>query len=159
MIRRATESDLPRVLQIYAAARAFMKRSGNPTQWGDRHPAPDILQEDIRQSRLYVVSDPDGRIWGCFVMMSGPDRTYQVIEQGSWRQDAPYGVLHRVASDGTKTGLVAMCISFAAQQYSYLRIDTHKDNLPMQRAVEKLGFVRRGIIYVEDGTPRIAYDR
>jgi hypothetical protein len=29
----------------------------------------------------------------------------------------------------------------------------------MQHVVEKHGFSRRGIIYIADGTPRIAYER
>ena len=38
-----------------------------------------------------------------------------------------------------------------------IRVDTHRDNIVMQRLVEKLGFSRRGIIYIADGTERIAY--
>ena len=37
--------------------------------------------------------------------------------------------------------------------------DTHEDNYVMQKVFEKNGFRRCGIIYVEDGTPRIAYQR
>ena len=43
-------------------------------------------------------------------------------------------------------------------QIAHLRIDTNEDNRVMQRTVEKAGFTRRGIIYIADGTPRIAYD-
>lgn len=38
MIRPAREGDMPRILEIYAAARAFMKTSGYPTQLTDRYP-------------------------------------------------------------------------------------------------------------------------
>lgn len=158
MIRKARETDLPRVLEIYAAARAFMRANGNPTQWQGGHPKESALQEDIALGRLYVAEE-DGRIWGCFVLTAGPDDTYRVIENGSWSCEDAYGVIHRVACDGTGKGLVAKCIAFAAQTYPYLRVDTHRDNLPMQRALEKEGFAKRGIIYVSDGTPRIAYDR
>jgi len=158
MVRPACPGDLPRLLEIYDAARSFMRRNGNPTQWSGGYPGKALLESDIGAGRLYVAEDGD-RVWGCFVLMSGPDETYNIIESGSWGQDAPYGALHRVASDGTRKGLVAEAVCFAARQYSYLRIDTHRDNLPMQHAVEKLGFRKRGIIYVSDGTPRIAYDR
>ena len=40
-----------------------------------------------------------------------------------------------------------------------LRADTHADNLTMQRCLEREGFVRCGTIYVEDGTPRVAFER
>lgn len=39
-----------------------------------------------------------------------------------------------------------------------LRADTHRDNLPMQRVLEKAGFSLRGVIYVEDGSERLAYE-
>ena len=40
-----------------------------------------------------------------------------------------------------------------------LRIDTHKDNKIMINLIEKAGFERCGTIYVDDGTPRIAYQK
>ena len=55
MIRSAKMEDLPRVLDIYASARAFMVRSGNPTQWSDRYPLEEDILEDIALQRLYVV--------------------------------------------------------------------------------------------------------
>ena len=38
-------------------------------------------------------------------------------------------------------------------------VDTHADNKVMQHLLESEGFTRCGIIHVEDGTPRIAYQR
>ena len=49
-------------------------------------------------------------------------------------------------------------VEFAKGRIAHLRIDTHEDNKVMQRAVEKQGFQRCGIILTDDGTPRIAYD-
>lgn len=40
-----------------------------------------------------------------------------------------------------------------------LRADTHADNKIMQHLLEKNGFARCGIIHVEDGTPRVAYQK
>ncbi len=40
-----------------------------------------------------------------------------------------------------------------------LKLDTHNDNKPMQNLLKKLGFVPCGIITVEDGTERIAFQR
>ena|GEM_PF-5473312 len=33
MIRQATVQDIPTILRIYDAARAFMRHTGNMTQW------------------------------------------------------------------------------------------------------------------------------
>ena len=155
MIRRAGPADMDRILKIYETARRFMVENGNPTQWGTGYPSRQILEEDIRRERLYVVTE-DGRICGVFMFSIGDDPTYARIE-GSWRSDAPYGVIHRVA--GVGGGIFAVVLEYCARQIGHLRIDTHADNKPMQHVVDKAGFCRRGIIYVADGSPRIAYDR
>ena len=70
----------------------------------------------------------------------------------------PYGVIHRVAGDGSG-GILKAVIQFADEKSGYLRIDTHSDNYVMQKALTKYGFQKCGIIFVEDGSPRIAFDR
>ena len=46
------------------------------------------------------------------------------------------------------------------EQCGHIRIDTHTDNTVMQNLLEKLGYTKRGIIYVvEDNYPRFAYDK
>ena len=77
--------------------------------------------------------------------------------RGSWLSDAPYGVIHRVASDGRMPGVFHRCAAFCRARCANLRIDTHHDNHTMQRLIEGAGFRRCGVIYVEDGSPRIAY--
>ena len=86
--------------------------------------------------------------------------TYRHIEDGTWLDDSPYGVVHRLASDGSVKGVGAFCIDWAFRQCGHLRIDTHGDNIVMQNLLAKLGFARRGTIYVEeDEFPRIAYEK
>lgn len=153
-IRRAEPADLDRILEIYEIARKFMVENGNPTQWKDGYPAREMLEADIRLERLFVVEEED--ICGVFMFTVGDDPTYAHIA-GSWRSSEPYGVIHRIA--GVGGGIFAAALEYCTEQIYHLRIDTHADNKPMQHAVEKAGFSRRGIIYVADGTPRIAYDR
>mgnify|MGYP003296922186 CR=1 FL=1 len=38
-----------------------------------------------------------------------------------------------------------------------IRIDTHHDNVVMQRLLKKLGFQYCGIIHLENGDPRLAF--
>jgi hypothetical protein len=65
-----------------------------------------------------------------------------------------------IASDGSAKGVGRTCIEWAFARCSHLRIDTHPDNIIMQRLLEKTGFKRCGIIHVlQDGTPRFAYER
>lgn len=156
-IRRAKDGDLPEIKEIYAYARSFMARTGNPNQWGQKNPPPEQLVEDIREGKLYVVTEA-GQIHGVFFFSLGSDPTYNYIEDGQWHSHMPYGTIHRIASDGSG-GVFGAALDFCRKRSSYLRIDTHEDNKIMQHVVQKHGFRRCGIIYVADGSPRIAYDR
>lgn len=156
MIRLAQTGDLDRIMDIYSAARAFMRRSGNPTQWGDHHPPRDMLEQDIAQQHLYVWLE-DGVIHGVFAFVLGDDPSYAHIEDGNWLNDEPYGTIHRIASSGETRGVFAQCLAFCRGLHGNIRIDTHHDNLVMQQLVTRHGFVRCGIVYVSDGSPRIAY--
>ena len=40
-----------------------------------------------------------------------------------------------------------------------LKIDTHRDNRIMQHLLDKNGFTYCGIIYLDDGTERLAYQK
>lgn len=156
-VRNAAAEDLPRILEIYAYARTFMAKTGNPNQWGTTHPPKAQLQEDIRLGQLYVV-ESEGNIHGVFAYLTGEDPTYGYIEDGSWLSDSPYGTIHRVAADGSG-GVFAAVMTYALSRNPHVRIDTHHDNHVMQHVVTKYGFVRRGIIYLENGDPRIAYEK
>jgi hypothetical protein len=158
MIRLAKAEDLPRLLEIYAAARTFMRQNGNSLQWAGGHPSAEILREDIAQGRLYAIEE-NGWIGGVFMLAAGPDDTYDQIYDGAWGWDQPYGVIHRIAGDGSIKGVLAKAVEFAEARFDYLRIDTHEQNIPMQNALKKQHFTRRGVIYIHDGTPRLAYDR
>lgn len=155
-IRKAKQEDFSRILQIYAMARRFMAENGNPDQWGDYHPPREMLQRDIDEGVLYVAEDGTG-IHGVFAFLLGEDPTYVMINDGHWRSQRPYGTIHRIASDGSG-GVFRACQAFCLNTISHLRIDTHRDNHIMQRALHRSGFSYRGVIYVSDGTERIAYD-
>ena len=157
-VRNAVSEDLPRIEEIYAYARSFMEKTGNPNQWGKTNPPHEWLVDDIEKKLLYVITDDQG-IHGVFYFFIGPDPTYSVIENGYWRSNTPYGTIHRIAGDGSG-GVLAAAVAFGKQRVNHLRIDTHDDNKVMQRTLVKLGFEKRGIIYVrEDNDPRIAFEK
>lgn len=161
-IRKTNESDFATVMKIYARAREFMAETGNPNQWGPtKWPPEALVREDIATGKGYVCVE-DGRVVGTFFFDHGEDiePTYRTIEDGSWAVDGPYGVVHRIASDGSVRGVGAFCIGWALEQCGHLRIDTHADNVVMQSLLAKLGFERRGIVHVvEDSYPRLAFER
>ena len=154
----AKETDLPRILEIYDIAKAYMRASGNPNQWNGAYPDPETLREDIEKQRLYVYKN-NGRIHGVFMLLLEEEPTYAYIEDGSWREETPYGTIHRLAGDGEVKGIFAKCVAFCEGKVKYLRADTHFDNHTMQHLLEKNGFERRGIIYLKNGDPRIAYQK
>ena len=161
-IRKSTEADVTRMMEIYAIARKFMADHGNPNQWGPTHWPPEaLIHEDIAAGNSYVCTE-DGRVVGTFFYIYGKDiePTYRSIEDGSWLSDEPYGVVHRLAGDGSVKGVGAFCLDWAFAQSGHMRVDTHGDNVVLQGLLKKLGFVHRGTIYVvEDNYPRLAYEK
>jgi len=154
-IRPATQADLEKIEGIYAYARHFMAENGNPTQWINGYPRREMLEEDIRNGELYV-AERGNEIYGVFLFVIGEDPTYGYIENGAWISDLPYGTIHRIAS--CRSGLFVEALEFCRSLCSHIRIDTHENNKPMQHLVQKHGFTRCGIIYTDDGSPRIAYE-
>ena len=113
------------------------------------------------QEEALCVNDA-GRVIGAFYFASGPDiePRYRDITEGAWADDRPYGVVHRIASDGSEPGVGTFCLQWAYGRCGRLRIDTHPDNRVMQGLLSKLGFEKRGIIHVEeDDNPRFAYEK
>ena len=153
---KAGPNDLDAIMQIYDHARAFMAQTGNPTQWGDGYPRRQLLEADIAQGNCYVCVDDDG-IQGVFVLIFWEEPAYADIQDGAWKNDAPYAAVHRLAGSGAVKGVAKACFDFCKGQIANLRADTHADNKIMQHLFEANGFERCGIIHVEDGSPRIAY--
>ena len=162
-IRKSEETDVRRMMDIYAYARNFMKEHGNPNQWGRTNwPPEEKIQDDIRNGHSYVCVNDDGKVIGTFFFNYGKDIEphYLDIEGGAWRDESPYGVVHRIAADGSEKGIGTFCIQWAYEQCGHLRIDTHGDNTVMQNLLKKLGFVHCGTIYVEeDNDPRLAFEK
>lgn len=154
-IQKATMKHWDDIGGIYERARSFMRETGNPNQWKFTHPLPEMLQEDIDKGNLYVVLD-EKDVLGVFALLYGEDPTYAYIE-GSWLNNDTYVTIHRIASAGKKSGILNAAIHYALGQSDNVRIDTHHDNKVMQHLLSKLGFSKCGIIYLENGEPRIAY--
>lgn len=162
-IRPAHDNDLQRISDIYSHAREQMILSGNPNQWGNDKPSPETIKADIDNKQSYTITS-NGQICGVFAFIIGPDPTYQIIEDGSWLNDEPYGTIHRIASSGQIKGILAEVLSFCecrirSIRIHNIRIDTHEDNQIMQHLLEKYSYTKCGHIYVEDGTQRIAYQK
>ena len=161
-IRHSEERDLSRILEIYSHARAFMAEHGNPNQWGRTNwPPKELIRQDIREGHSYVC-EWERKVVGTFYYNYGLNiaPTYEVIRDGAWLAEGPFGVVHRLAGDGSVKGIGRRCLSWAFEQCGHLRIDTHSDNLVMQNLLQSLGFQHCGTIFVrEDCEPRLAYEK
>ena len=149
--------DWEEIQKIYASARQFMAEHGNGGQWGTNYPSEELLLDNIAQEKLYVCIEEG--IAAVFYFAVEEDPTYRVIEDGAWLNEEPYGVVHRIASARTVRGAATFCMNWAFRQTGNIRIDTHKDNIPMQNMLKKNGFRYCGTIYLENGDPRIAFQK
>lgn len=159
IIRKTTMHDIPELLEIYAGARDFMRRNGNPHQWWDYYPPRGILEEDVSFGRGYAVVNDNGKILATFMFQIGEDEMYNVIENGAWLNNDAYGVIHRVASSGVVKGMLPVIVGFCSDFCDNIRMDTHEDNKIMQHLLEKNGFIRCGTVHIFNGDPRIAYQK
>lgn len=156
-IEKATKADLDKMQEIFSCARAYMRESGNPTQWGTSRPPLFLIERDLSRGVSYLVFE-DGELCGTFSYTLGDEPTYKKID-GKWLDDAPYGTIHRIASNGKSKGLFAFCLQFCETFGVDIRIDTHENNRTMLHLLEKNGFVRCGNITIDDGTTRIAFQK
>ncbi len=157
MIRLATKEDLPFIFPIFDLAKKYMQKEGNITQWNKNYPAESLLLSDIEKNQLFVYIE-NNIIEGVFVLQSGDDPAYSYIENGSFKYDKPYKTIHRIASSGNIPGIFEKCLAFCKENAEFLRIDTHADNKTMRHLILKHGFLESGIVYMADGSPRIAYE-
>lgn len=149
--------DLAQVMAIYTAAQQRMEAAGNP-QWPRGWPSEERVRADIDAGISYIMEE-DGETVAVFVLFLGDEPTYAIIEDGAWLNDGPYGTLHRIASNGKTRGVLQAVLAYCESVQPNMRVDTHETNLAMQHILEKNGYVRCGRIYVEDGSPRIAYQK
>ncbi len=154
-IRTAKFDEIEEILAVYGKARRYMAESGNPLQWGSIYPPRELVESDISGGNLFVL-EHDGKIYGVFAFFPQGDSVYDCIE-GSWLNDLPHAAIHRVASDGTHRGVLSECIDFCLSVSNNLKIDTHRDNLTMQAALKKLGFICCGTVYYSPTEPRLAF--
>ncbi len=146
-------------MPIIDEARLIMRENGNMTQWSNGYPSDTIILKDINSGHGFVcILDEEVVGYFSFIAGNNPEPTYNVIE-GNWLNKDPYGVIHRLASGRKAKGIARAAFDFAFTKINTIRVDTHHENIPMQNFLKKNGFAYCGIIYVNDGTPRDAFQK
>ncbi|MDL2323825.1 GNAT family N-acetyltransferase [Ruminococcaceae bacterium OttesenSCG-928-A16] len=157
------------MLAIIEEAKAFMRQQGLP-QWQNGYPNMASVEEDIAKGQAYLLL-ASGQPAGTLALCYEDDPTYHNITNGSWRTNTrPYAAIHRVAAASAYRGsnLAATMMTNAeaiARQSGFpsVRIDTHEQNQPMQKFLQKNGYQRCGTIYLNGSTlpddKRIAFEK
>lgn len=157
-IRKAEKKDIPAVMEIIMQAKKYLAMHQIP-QWQTGYPEEIDIQDDLDHQGGYVAVENNVVKGYCFIKVM-PDHNYDVIE-GKWLNDEPYAVMHRTCiHDSCKgNGIAGMFVETAAEKADNIRADTHEKNRSMRKMLENQGFTACGTVYMEDGTPRIGYQK
>ncbi|MCD2256513.1 GNAT family N-acetyltransferase [Lactobacillus sp. CC-MHH1034] len=166
VFRKATVNDFDKIMEIIEQAKVLLSERRIPQWQGTDSPDDVLIHSDIEQGIAYVL-EADGEVVATAALTTEIDAAYEAIEEGQWLKsaDARYISLHRVAVDATKKnsgyarkfigGLVNESVNLG---YHDIRIDTHPDNLAMQKVIKISGFQYQGIVYLpHENGKRYAY--
>lgn len=160
-------ADLNSIMKIIGDAQLYLA-SLDINQWQDGYPNENQIKQDIQNNDSYIIINDEDVAIGTTVFTFKEELTYRKIE-GSWitNQNECYGVIHRLAVDNDyrKIGLAKFVFDTCEElvkTHTYansLRIDTHKDNKGMQLLLNRRGYQYCGIITLESGDERLAFEK
>ncbi|MDD8049520.1 MAG: GNAT family N-acetyltransferase [Thomasclavelia sp.] len=159
-LRKTKTEDIDQVIQIINQAIAYMK-DNNINQWQDGYPNNAAIELDIYNKEGYVLVDSNDVVVATCMVTTNGEPSYKVID-GKWLNSDDYICIHRIAVDSNYKGkqlakvLVSKILNLFPD-YHNVKVDTHDDNLSMQRFLEKNKFTYCGHITLNDGTLRKAY--
>lgn len=162
--RKSTKQDINRIMDIIKQVQAYFKEQGID-QWQNNYPNTEVISKDVDSENSYVLLK-DNNIVATTVISFDGEETYNSIYEGNWISNDKYAVIHRVAVDNTYKGLglsheiikyaEKLCLNKGVHS---IKVDTHIENIPMKQSLKKSGFEYCGIIYLEDGSKRIAFEK
>lgn len=168
IIRKANINDIDGILMIVNDAVALLK-SNKVNQWQNGYPNREVFLNDIKKGTLYVACDEDV-IAGVCNLCFDKDPSYEKVYLGNWLTNDNYLVIHRIAvkKEYYHKGVANMMFSFSEElalnnNVKSIKIDTHKDNIPMKQILKRNGYQECGIIYLvnyaDQDKERVAYEK
>ena len=164
IIRKSLKEDVKDIMKIINKAKEFLKENG-VDQWQDGYPNNETIESDILNNDSYVVLK-DNNIVATLAISFDGEKTYDVIYDGKWISNGKYAVIHRIAIDNEYRGtgvssyilqkVYEICLD---NNIHSIKIDTHEKNIPMQKLLKKNDFKYCGVIYLEDNSKRIAFEK
>jgi RimJ/RimL family protein N-acetyltransferase len=162
--RKAVETDINNIMNIIKQAQVYFKEQGI-NQWQDNYPNIETIRNDIMDKNGYVLLK-DNNIVVTVAVSFDKEKTYDSIYDGEWISNNEYAVIHRMAVDNNYKGLglssqiikntEQLCLNKGVHS---IKVDTHEENLSMQKLLKKNKFQYCGIIYLEDKSKRIAFEK
>jgi RimJ/RimL family protein N-acetyltransferase len=150
MIRQAKLDDLDAIFDIRLEASNRLKQM-HINQWQSESPTKEKFLEDISKGICFVY-EFNGIILGTATFQIEPEYTYQTLTDVT----IPAITLHRIAvsNKGLHRGIGHAFFDFMQDHalslgYHKLYVDTHPDNLIMQKLLHKHDFVLLGTIELE----------
>ena len=156
--RRAVPEDMDALLDILEQAKAYLRESG-VDQWQEGYPNREALLADMEAGRGWIF-ECEGRPAGYECISMSPEECYRDID-GAWLTEGEnYAVIHRAmaAADFRHTKLASEMFSLAEDLAAGMgrqsvRVDTHRDNMAMNRLCEKLGYTFCGVVDLSSVDP------
>ena len=162
--RKSTINDMPDIMNIFKQAQSYFKEN-RIDQWQNNYPNENVISNDIKNNDSYVMMLNDKVIATIFASFE-EEITYNKIYDGKWLNDDDYCVIHRIAVDNSFKGqgifykLIKNVEELCKPKGIHtIKVDTHEDNITMQNTLNKNGFTYCGVIYLEDGDKRVAYQK
>ncbi|KRG11077.1 GNAT family N-acetyltransferase [Lederbergia galactosidilytica] len=162
--RKTTEEDIDQIMAIIKQAQQYFK-DNHIDQWQNNYPNVQTIKKDMQNGYSYVLVNERNIIATAAISFDG-EKTYNQIYGGKWLSDEKYAVIHRLAVDPQHKGLgissevlknvEKMCTD---QGVNSIKIDTHAQNSSMQRLLQKNNFTYCGVIYLGNGSKRIAFEK
>lgn len=164
-LKKAKLEHINEIMDIIQGAQEYLKIQ-EIDQWQNNYPNIETINNDINNNNSYILVNDADIIVGTTALIFGNDKTYDAIYEGKWLTDDKYATLHRMAinPDCHGLGLATEIIKQAEvvcknKGIASIKVDTHKENIGMQKRLIKSGFVYCGIIYLEDGNERMAFEK
>lgn len=164
-IRQSVEGDITQLAKMLEDAIALLA-TNNVDQWQNGTISSKILLDAIMHDQGFVWEQRDATGIAGFCVLDTYDELYEeTLAEGKWTVEGPYLAIHRVMVSQHLRGRKVSTQMFldikkigVVNNIASLRIDTHPDNILMQKTLKRNGFVRTGLLYMPSGSPRYTYE-
>lgn len=161
--RKTTSAEINGIMRIIGQGQDYLRKQGI-AQWQNGYPSVEIIENDMSRGYGYVLVE-NKNVLGTVAVVFDGDRNYDVIK-GKWLSNADYAAVHRIAVESNHKGLGLASVMIKhiekmcrQRNVGSLKVDTHEKNFSMQKLLKKNGFTYCGIIYLDDGSERIAFEK